>query len=75
MNGRNEVFATKLPPELKKQLSAVCDLLGLRKNFVVEEALREKLEDLLDAYDLRRAIQEASGFHSWASLKKELKLK
>ncbi|MBI3553194.1 MAG: hypothetical protein HY077_11915 [Elusimicrobia bacterium] len=68
---RSEVFATKLPRELKKQIDQVCGLLGLRKNFLIEEAVREKLEDLLDAYDLRQAIGEASGFHSWESIKKE----
>lgn len=71
--GRNQIFATRLPADLKKQLTTVCDLLGIRKNFVVEEAIREKLEDLLDAYDLRQSIKEASGFHSWDSIKKELK--
>ncbi len=67
---KQEVFATKLPAGLKKELSRVCDELGLKKNFVVEQALREKIEDLLDAHDLRTAIQEASGFHSWRSVRK-----
>lgn len=70
---KNEVFATKLPGVLKTQLDATCAMLGLRKNFVVEEAIREKLEDLLDAHDLRQAIAEATGFHSWESVKKSLK--
>lgn len=69
----NEVFATKLPRELKKRIDEVCALLGMRKNFLVEEALREKIEDLLDAYDLREAMKEATGFHSWESVKKGLK--
>lgn len=70
---RNEVFATKLPRDLKEQIDKVCALLGLRKNFLVEEAIREKVEDLLDAYDLRQALKEATGFHSWESIKKEIK--
>lgn len=70
---RNEVFATKLPKELKGRLDEVCELLGLRKNFLIEEAIREKLEDLLDAHDLRQAMKEATGFHSWESVKKGLK--
>ncbi len=69
----NEVFATKLPRELKKRIDEVCALLGMRKNFLVEEAIREKIEDLLDAYDLREAMKEATGFHSWESVKKGLK--
>lgn len=70
-----EAFATKIPVDLKKNLDKVCSLLGLRKNFVVESALREKLEDLMDAYDLKEAIHEATGFHSWESVKKIAKLK
>ena len=70
---KNEVFATKIPGELKRQISMVCETLGLKKNFVVEEAIREKLEDLLDAHDLRQAVKEASGFHSWETVKKGLK--
>jgi predicted DNA-binding protein len=70
-----EAFATKLPVDLKKILDLVCEKLGLRKNFVVESALREKLEDLLDTHDLDQAIREATGFHSCASIKKETQLK
>ena len=73
MNARNEVFATKLPHDLKRELVHVCDLLGIRKNFLVEEAIREKVEDLMDAYDLRQSVKEATGFHAWESVKKELK--
>ncbi|OGQ04668.1 MAG: hypothetical protein A2W61_03665 [Deltaproteobacteria bacterium RIFCSPLOWO2_01_44_7] len=71
---RESAFATKLPSELKDTLDQVCEQLGLRKNFVVEQALREKLEDLLDTHDLQEAIKEASGFHSWEAVKKSLKL-
>ncbi len=70
-----EAFATKLPSDLKVALDQVCGQLGLRKNFIVEMALREKLEELLDAHDLDRAVKEATGFHSWASVKKAAKLK
>jgi len=66
---KNEPFATKLPPDLTAELDAVCRKLGLRKNFVLETALREKLEDLLDAADLREAMREATGFHAWKDVK------
>ena len=69
----NEVFATKLSKGLKRDVDRVCELLGMRKNFLVEEALREKVEDLLDAYDLREALREATGFHSWDAVKKEIR--
>ncbi len=68
-----EVFAAKLPRKLKRQIDEVCRLLGLKKSFLVEEALRDKIEDLLDAHDLRQAMSEATGFHSWESVKKGLK--
>lgn len=68
-----EAFATKLPSDLKKTLDQVCEKFGLRKNFVVESALREKLEDLLDTYDLQDAIKGASGFCSWEQVKQEMK--
>lgn len=68
-------LATKLSSDLKSTLDRVCKKLGLKKSHVIESALREKLEDLMDAHDLNVAIKEASGFHSWHSLKKELKLK
>ena len=68
---KNEALATKLSPELKKTLDDVCNRLGLRKNFVIKTALREKLEDLMDAEDLREAISESTGFHSWESIKKD----
>jgi len=66
---KNQALATKLPQDLTESLDAVCNRLGLRKNFVIETALREKLEDLMDAEDLREAISEATGFHSWESIK------
>ena len=67
---KTEMLATKLPVGLKDKVDEVCKLLGMRKNFFIEEAIREKLEDLLDAYDLRQAMKEATGFHSWESVKK-----
>jgi hypothetical protein len=68
---KTEPLATRLPADLTAQLDAVCKKLGLRKNFVLEAALREKLEDLIDAADLRDAMNEATGFHAWAEVKKE----
>ncbi|MBI4576324.1 MAG: hypothetical protein HY722_08690 [Planctomycetes bacterium] len=64
-------FATKIPDDLADALDAVCARLGLRKNFVVEQALRQKIEDLLDSEDLREAIREATGFHPWEAVKRD----
>jgi hypothetical protein len=68
---KTQPFATELPADLTAQLDAVCKRLGLRKNFVLETALREKLEDLLNAADLREAINEAIGFHPWEEVKRK----
>lgn len=69
---RSVAFATRIPFDLKTLLDRVCDEAGLRKNRVIEAALREKLEDLQDMYDLREAIHEATAFYSWGDIKKEL---
>lgn len=69
----NQAFATKLPPDLKRALDDVCRRFGLRKNFVVEQALREKLEDLLDAFELEEARKTATSFRKWEEVEKELK--
>ena len=70
---REEALATRIPLDLKRSLDQVCKKLGLRKNFVVETAVREKLEDLMDTYDLQEAVKQATGFHDWESVKKEIK--
>jgi predicted DNA-binding protein len=70
---KTQAFATRLPSELTQALDETCRRLGLRKNYVVETALKEKLEDLLDAEDLKAAVQSATGFHPWDEVKKGLK--
>lgn len=62
-------LATRIPASLARQLDRACESLGLRKNFVIESALRDKLEDLLDARELEDAIRTATGFHEWESVK------
>ncbi|MBI4656458.1 MAG: hypothetical protein HY746_06920 [Elusimicrobia bacterium] len=73
MKSHIQVFATKLPKDLVAQIADLCNKLGIRKNFLVEEALRDKIEDLLDAYDLRQSMKEATGFHPWESVKKGIR--
>ena len=48
---RAETFATKLPRDVKRRLDEVCELLRVRKNFVVEHAIREELDARIDASD------------------------
>lgn len=70
-----QVFSTKLPKDLTVALHKICERFGLKKNFVIEQAVKEKLEDLLDTYDLQEAIQEPVSFSSWQDVKKQLKRK
>jgi predicted DNA-binding protein len=64
-------LSTKLPIDLAETLDAVCKRLRLQKSSVVEEAIREKIEDLLDAEALSEAMKEATGFHAWEEVKAE----
>jgi len=68
---KSSSFATRLPTPLLRALDDACRLHGLRKTFVVETALREKLEDLADADELRSARRTATGFHAWDIVKRE----
>ncbi len=68
----SEAFTTKLSPELKDALDKVCRRFGLKKSFVVEQALREKLEDLVDAFDLEDARNSAVVFRSWEDVEQDL---
>ena len=70
---KTQPLATRLPTDLARSLDLICQRLGLRKNFVIESALREKLEDLLDAEDLKEAINTATGFHSLEKVKQEIR--
>jgi predicted transcriptional regulator len=60
---KTAALSTRIPTDLADQLDAVCDRLGYRKTRLIELALREKLEDLLDAQDLRDAAAEETRFH------------
>lgn len=66
-------LTAQIPLELKQVLDEVCKRYGLRASAIVEQALREKLEDLVDSEDLEEAQRTAVGFRSWADVKRELK--
>jgi predicted DNA-binding protein len=66
---KTQTLAIKLPADLFETLDAICNRLGMQKNFIIEAAIREKIEDLLDGEDLREAVKEATGFHSWQDVK------
>lgn len=69
---KTRTLATRLPADLFEALDAICNRLGLRRSFVVKAAIREKIEDLLGAEDLREAVKEAAGFHAWEEVKAEV---
>jgi predicted DNA-binding protein len=69
---KTRTLAIGLPVNLFEALNTVCDRLGLRKNSVVEAAIREKIEDLLDSDELREAVKGATEFHSWEDIKAEI---
>ncbi len=66
-------LTAQIPTDLKQVLDDVCKRYGLRASVVVEQALREKLEDLVDSHDLEEAQRTAVGFRSWADVERELK--
>ncbi|MDQ7780986.1 MAG: hypothetical protein RDV41_14915, partial [Planctomycetota bacterium] len=65
-------FATKLPRDLVEALNRLCAAAGLRKNRVVEMALREKIEEMSDIYDLHEAMQEGTRFFTSSQAKKRV---
>lgn len=60
---KTAALSTRLPMDLADQLAEVCERFGYRKNKLIEIALREKIEDLLDAQDLQEAVEEETRFH------------
>ena len=69
----NVAFATKLPAEVKRDLDEICRRHGLRKNFVVAQALREKLERLHATFSFDEAQRTAGRFIPLAEVERELK--
>lgn len=59
---KTTAVSTRLPEDLAITLDEVCDAMGYKKNRLIEIALREKLEDLLDAQDLNEAVTEETRF-------------
>jgi predicted transcriptional regulator len=66
-------LTTQIPMDLKQALDEVCRRYGLLTSHVVEQALREKVEDLIDAHDLEEAQRTAVGFREWADVEAELR--
>ena len=67
---RYAIVRADLPCALLKTLEAVCLMLGLQKNRVIEGALREEIEDMLDGDDLVSAERGTTGYHKWHGVRK-----
>ncbi|NJL29420.1 MAG: hypothetical protein HC897_16795 [Thermoanaerobaculia bacterium] len=66
-------LTTRIPIDLKQALDELCHRYGLRRSSIVEQALREKLEDLIDAFDLEEAQRTATTFLGWDEVEAELR--
>ena len=57
-----QLFLQSIDSDLKKALAAFCKKRGLKIQSVVENAIREQLEDEIDlaSYDLRKNEEEIS---------------
>ena len=56
---RAVALSTRVSPKIKRALQETCRRSGLKVTAVVEQALREKLEDLADNHDLEDAVRSA----------------
>jgi len=54
------VLGGQPPAGLVEALDEVCRTTDMRKNAILEAAIRDKIEDSLDAEDLRTAVREAT---------------
>jgi hypothetical protein len=50
-------LSTRIDARVKSALEELCDRRGLKVTAVVEQALRDKLEDLDDSLELEEAIR------------------
>lgn len=66
-------FAVKLPEGLVRALDQVCKQYGYKKQALVEAALWEKLEDILDAYDLDVELKKPQKLHPWSHVRSKLR--
>ena len=66
-------LSTRIRPETKRALIDVCARRGLKLTAVVDEALREKLEDLADSAELEDAIRSARQMIPYRAARRVLK--
>ena len=66
-------LSTRVRMDVKKALDDVCRRRGLKVTAVVEQALREKLEDLDDSLELEDAIRSTEGMIPYRKARRGLK--
>jgi predicted DNA-binding protein len=66
-------LSTRLRPEVKARLLEICERAGLKVTAVVEQALREKLEDLDDALELDEAVHNPEEMIPYRKARRALK--
>jgi antitoxin component of RelBE/YafQ-DinJ toxin-antitoxin module len=52
-------LATKIDPKVRKAMDQICDNRGLKISFLVETALREKIEELEEEEALKQMVLES----------------
>ncbi len=65
-------LATRISPQVKDAVEAVCKSRGLKMNRFIEEALLDKLEELEDVDDLKQILCEPT--RPLSEILEELKL-
>ena len=71
-------LATKIDPKVRKALDELCENRGLKISYMVETAIREKIEELVEEESLREMLVESlaeSGEHSEKEYRALLKKK
>jgi hypothetical protein len=66
-------LSTRIDPNVKRALLEVCRRRGLKVTAVVEQALREKLEDLEDSLELEDAVRGAEEMLPYRKARRALK--
>lgn len=70
---RFAVLSTRIHPHTKRALDTLCKTRGLKLAAVVDQALREKIEDLDDSHELAAAVSLGEEMILYATARRALK--
>jgi antitoxin component of RelBE/YafQ-DinJ toxin-antitoxin module len=71
-------LATKIDPKVRKAMDQVCEDRGLKISFLVETAIREKIEEIEEEEALKQMVVQSlaeSGEHTELEYRKLLRKK